>query len=116
MANKHANLDALFTDIANAIREKTGESGTIAAAQLPSVIRSSLQVIPPVSDTPDAFMMYEVTIAEVEACDCDGNALSLNQEDTISLYMDDPWYIDDIPVAVSAEMAELSDTMFEILN
>ena len=47
MANKHASLDALFTDIADAIREKTGEDGTIAAAQIPSVIRESLQAIPP---------------------------------------------------------------------
>ena len=50
MANKHASLDALFTDIADTIREKTGDTGTIAAAQFPSVIRSSLQAIPaPVS-------------------------------------------------------------------
>ena len=49
MANKHASLDALFTDIADAIREKTGETGTIAAAQIPSVIRESLQAIPPVT-------------------------------------------------------------------
>ena len=43
MANKHASLDVLFTDIADAIREKTGETGTIAATQIPSVIRESLQ-------------------------------------------------------------------------
>ena len=49
MANKHASLDALFTDIADAIREKTGDSGTIAATQIPSVIRGSLQVIPQVT-------------------------------------------------------------------
>ena len=49
MANKHASLDTLFTDIADAIREKTGDSGTIAATQIPSVIRGSLQVIPQVT-------------------------------------------------------------------
>lgn len=46
MANKHASLDALFTDIADVIREKTGETGTIAAAQIPSVIRNNLQAAP----------------------------------------------------------------------
>ena len=46
MANKHASLDALFTDIADVIREKTGETGAIAAAQFPSVIRNKLQAAP----------------------------------------------------------------------
>ena len=46
MANKHASLDALFTDIADVIREKTGETGAIAAAQIPSVIRNKLQAAP----------------------------------------------------------------------
>lgn len=46
----HSSLNELFTNIASVIREKTGETGTIAAAQIPSVIRSSLQAIPaPVS-------------------------------------------------------------------
>ena len=43
MANKHASLEALFTDIAKAIREKTGETNAIAAAQIPIVIREKLQ-------------------------------------------------------------------------
>lgn len=47
MANKHASLDALFTDIANAIREKTGDTATIVADDFPDVIREKLQVIPP---------------------------------------------------------------------
>ena len=47
MANKHASLDALFTDIADAIREKTGDTGTIPAAEFPDMIRERLQVIPP---------------------------------------------------------------------
>lgn len=49
MANKHASLDALFADIANAIREKTGETGTIPAAEFPSMIRDNLEVIPQVT-------------------------------------------------------------------
>ena len=47
MANKHASLDALFTDIADTIREKTGDTGTIPAAEFPNMIRERLEVIPP---------------------------------------------------------------------
>ena len=47
MANKHASLDALFADIADAIREKTGDSGTIPAVEFPNMIRNKLEVIPP---------------------------------------------------------------------
>ena len=47
MANKHASLDALFTDIADAIREKTGDAGTIPAVEFPNMIRNKLEVIPP---------------------------------------------------------------------
>ena len=47
MANKHVNLDALFADIADAIREKTGDTATIVADDFPDVIRERLQVIPP---------------------------------------------------------------------
>ena len=46
MANKHSSLTALFTDIANAIREKTGGTATIIADDFPDVIRERLQVIP----------------------------------------------------------------------
>ena len=38
MANKHASLSALFTDIANAIREKTGDTASIVADQFPEKI------------------------------------------------------------------------------
>ena len=44
MANKHASLDALFADIADAIREKTGTTATIVADDFPDVIRNVLQV------------------------------------------------------------------------
>ena len=47
MVNKHATLAALFTDIADAIREKTGDAASIVADDFPSVIRKRLQVIPP---------------------------------------------------------------------
>ena len=46
MANKHASLDALFADIADAIREKTGDSGTIPAVEFPNMIRGRLQIAP----------------------------------------------------------------------
>ena len=38
MANKHASLDALFTDIADAIREKIGGTDTVVASDFPEVI------------------------------------------------------------------------------
>lgn len=47
MSNTHASLSALFTDIADAIRELTGDTGTIVADQFPGVIRSKLSYIPP---------------------------------------------------------------------
>ena len=46
MANKHASLDALFSDIADAIREKTGDTGTIPAVEFPNRIRDNLEVAP----------------------------------------------------------------------
>ena len=47
MANKHASLDALFTDIADVIREKTGDTGTIPAVEFPNMIRDRLEIAPP---------------------------------------------------------------------
>lgn len=38
MANAHETLTGLFTDIAGAIRSKTGETGTIVADQFPDAI------------------------------------------------------------------------------
>lgn len=40
MANTHENLASLFTDIANAIREKSGISGAIVAHAFPDAIRN----------------------------------------------------------------------------
>ena len=45
MANTHTSLSSLFTDIADAIREKTGDTGTIVADDFPDVIRNRLQVM-----------------------------------------------------------------------
>ena len=50
MANKHASLDALFTDIADAIREKIGDEGIIPAVEFPNLIRDRLEVAPIVVD------------------------------------------------------------------
>ena len=47
MANKHASLDALFTDIADAIREKIGGTDTVVASDFPKVIRESLEKLIP---------------------------------------------------------------------
>ena len=46
MANKHANLDSLFNDIADAIREKIGDESIIPAVQFPDLIRDRLQAKP----------------------------------------------------------------------
>ena len=46
MANKHANLDSLFNDIADAIREKIGDGSIIPAVDFPDLIRERLQVKP----------------------------------------------------------------------
>ena len=46
MAETYSTLTALFTDIADAIREKTGEADSIIADNFPDVIRERLQVIP----------------------------------------------------------------------
>ena len=43
MASKHESLDALFTDIADAIREKTGDTETIPAAEFPGMIREKFE-------------------------------------------------------------------------
>ena len=47
MANTHTSLSSLFTDIADAIREKTGDTETIVADDFPDVIRERLQVAHP---------------------------------------------------------------------
>ena len=47
MAETYSTLTALFTDIADAIREKTGDTASIIADDFPDAIRERLQVIPP---------------------------------------------------------------------
>ena len=47
MAETYSTLAALFTDIADAIREKTGEADSIVADDFPDVIRERLQAAPP---------------------------------------------------------------------
>ena len=46
MANTHASLTALFADIADAIREKTGDTALIIADDFADVIRERLDVKP----------------------------------------------------------------------
>ena len=47
MAETYSTLTALFTDIADAIREKTGDAATIIADDFPDVIRERFRVISP---------------------------------------------------------------------
>ena len=58
MANKHASLDALFADIADAIREKTGDTGTIPAVEFPNMIRNRLWAKPYLTfSSPNSFTL-----------------------------------------------------------
>lgn len=62
MAETYSTLTALFTDIADAIREKTGDTASIVADDFPEVIREMLQVIPPpiaylTFSSPDSFTL-----------------------------------------------------------
>ena len=60
MAETYSTLAALFTDIADAIREKTGEADSIIADDFPDMIRERLQVIPPLYITfssPNSFTL-----------------------------------------------------------
>ena len=47
MAKTYSTLAALFTDIADAIREKTGDTASSVADDFPDVIRESLQIASP---------------------------------------------------------------------
>ena len=47
MAETYSTLTALFMDIADAIREKTGDASVIVADDFPDVIRESLQAVQP---------------------------------------------------------------------
>ena len=49
MSKVYSNLSLLFKDIADAIREKTGDTSSIIADDFPSVIRERLHVIPQVT-------------------------------------------------------------------
>ena len=48
MAETYSTLTALLTDIADSIREKTGDTASIVADDFPDVIRERLQGIPPI--------------------------------------------------------------------
>ena len=54
MAKTYSTLSALFIDIADAIREKTGDTASIIADDFPDAIRERLQVIPP----PDPYLTF----------------------------------------------------------
>ena len=58
MANKHVSLDALFADIADTIREKTGDTGTIPAVEFPNMIRNRLWAKPYLTfSSPNSFTL-----------------------------------------------------------
>ena len=54
----HTNLSSLFTDIADAIREKTGDTASIIADDFPDVIRKKLIPIPCLTfSSPNSFTL-----------------------------------------------------------
>ena len=61
MTETYSSLVALFTDIADAIREKTGDTDSILADEFPDMIRERLQAIPPIPyltfSSPSSFTM-----------------------------------------------------------
>ena len=59
MSNKHSSLDALFADIADAIREKIGDTGTIPAVEFPNMIINNLEISPRylTFSSPDSFTL-----------------------------------------------------------
>ena len=59
MTNKHSSLDALFADIADAIREKIGDTGTIPAVEFPNMIINNLEISPRylTFSSPDSFTL-----------------------------------------------------------
>ena len=58
MAETYSTLAALFTDIADAIREKTGETDSIVADDFPDVIRERLRAKPYLTfSSPNSFTL-----------------------------------------------------------
>lgn len=63
MANKHENLNSLFTNIADAIREKTGGTATIVADDFPDAIRA----IPTSEDLSAEITAQDAVIAQIQS-------------------------------------------------
>ena len=53
MANVHSTLTALFTNIANAIRVKTGSTAAIKADDFPTAIAEEINVLTSASVRPE---------------------------------------------------------------
>ena len=68
MPNTHTTLTSLFTDIANAIRNKTGSTGTIVADNFPAAIANiptggtSTPPTPTAGDTPVIINVSGITV------------------------------------------------------
>ena len=58
MAETYSTLTALFVDIANAIREKTGEANSITADDFPDIIRNRLDIINSVNPGEGPYLMF----------------------------------------------------------
>ena len=110
--SKHNALEELFSDIADAIREKTGETGRIAAVGIPDIIRNRLQAI----SSSSLNEMYQVNITEALFIDCNGESVDVGPNDKITLYTDAPSYLDEIPVSVSSEIKSYFDDMIVVLE
>lgn len=73
MANKYTSLNALFTDIADAIREKTGDTALIVADDFPNVIKRLVvkSLLPPIGTA-----LNDMTWEEIRAISDAGLASS----------------------------------------
>jgi hypothetical protein len=69
MANTHSNLTSLFTDIADAIRSKTGGTETIVADQFPEAIAAiSSQPETAIRSASSSSLGYTMTVSALKGC------------------------------------------------
>ena len=93
MANTHANLNSLFTDIANSIRNKTKDTSTIKADNFPDAIDSissggetcSLYRANNDSSFDRKDICFTTTDGEVKDADAVG-VFTVNKNSTVCLY------------------------------
>ena len=101
MAETYSTLSALFTDIADAIREKTGETASIIVDDFPDMIRDRLAVAPPPAyltfSSPNSFTLktlssYVPWDGMLEYSTDASNWVTWNETITVSAGANGGWY------------------------